>query len=419
MRKIAVFLTLFALIAALPGCGTLLKGDYTSSRDHEGPPEDDGADAELTFEAANYTQLLDAVESLISQGAERGVIRASGYTGKLESDLADACREASTDTVLGSYCVYFINYSLNRLVSTYEASVSILYRHTTEEAAGIPVCDGPETLEELLVEGMSSRAESVTVKVEDSSVTGDTVAQCVEKAYYSNPASILYIPTYTMTSYPEEGRERILEIVFTYPYATPTVEQRRKSLERKAEEITGAIPPGTVMERLMVLAGYFRENVEYDSSVDASDAQARRYSAMTAYGALGQGKAAGEGYAMGLKVLCDRLGIECQVIRGRYNNMDHAWNLVRMDNGELYHVDMTVFDPAGAPVRNDDQQRYAGFWWDATLYPWCSGPSLYGPEYDPPADNPGPLYPPAGWVTGDTGAPGQNTDGTGGNENNG
>lgn len=401
MRKAAAVLTLMALLLALPGCGSLLGGEYASSREHVGVQGGGSGEVELAFEADDYDEICRSVEELVSAGASRGVIRVASYPGNLEADLAEACLAASNDTALGAYCVYFINYSITRLMSFYEVSVSVIYRHTPEEAAGIPVCADEAALEELMRDALTRRAESVTVKLtgEDGGedTVEDTVEAAVENAYYAHPGDILYIPTYTVAAYPETGEERILEIVFTYPYDTPTVEQRRASLTSRAREIAAAIPAGTNQERLMALAEFFSQNVEYDGTVDTSDAQARRYSAMTAYGALDQGRAAGEGYAMGLKVLCDLLDIECYVIRGRFYNRDHAWNLVRLDNGQLYHVDMTAFDPQAAPLKNDSQQYSAGYWWDATLYPWCSGPSLYGPEFDPPADNPGPLSPPAGW----------------------
>ena len=401
MRKAAAVLTLMALLLALPGCGSLLGGEYASSREHVGVQGGGSGEVELAFEADDYDEICRSVEELVSAGASRGVIRVASYPGNLEADLAEACLAASNDTALGAYCVYFINYSITRLMSFYEVSVSVIYRHTPEEAAGIPVCADEAALEELMRDALTRRAESVTVKLtgEDGGedTVEDAVEAAVENAYYAHPGDILYIPTYTVAAYPETGEERILEIVFTYPYDTPTVEQRRASLTSRAREIAAAIPAGTNQERLMALAEFFSQNVEYDGTVDTSDAQARRYSAMTAYGALDQGRAAGEGYAMGLKVLCDLLDIECYVIRGRFYNRDHAWNLVRLDNGQLYHVDMTAFDPQAAPLKNDSQQYSAGYWWDATLYPWCSGPSLYGPEFDPPADNPGPLSPPAGW----------------------
>lgn len=394
---------LLALALLLSGCSSIQNGEYEASHPHESAQTESVADAELTLEAQDYAELLDAVSGFIAQGVERGAIHAAGYEGNLETDLAKACLTASTETALGAYCVYFINYSVSTLVSLVEANVSVIYLHDPAEAARIPLCEDETELETLMVSALKSRADSVTLKTEGEDVDEAAILKAVESAYYSNPADILYIPTCDVTAYPETGAERILEMTFTYPYATSTVEQRRRSLEEKAKKIVDELPDGTQDEKLLAMAVYFAENVTYDATVNASDAQARRYSAMTAYGALNQGLAVGEGYAMGLKVLCDMAGVECSVIRGRFNNIDHAWNLVRMENGELYHLDLVAFNPEGAAFKNDEQQRYAGYWWDATQYPWCSGPSLYGEEFDPPSgDNPGPSVPPVGWLNDDS-----------------
>ena len=403
MRKaLPALLALLAAVCllALAGCTRLQEGEYASSRQHESAADIDVEDAELTLEAQDYAGLLDAVSTFIEQGVERGPIRVTSYDGDVEADLADACLSASTETPLGAYCVYFINYSVDQVMSVVDANVSIIYRHAPGSAAFIPVCGDEETLDGLIAEAVTRRADTLTLRAGSGSLDSDAVARAVETAYYSNPGAVLYIPTYSLSSYPETGPDRILELVFSYPYATSTVEQRRRVLDQKADEIVASLPQGNAETRLLAMADYFSENVVYDTTVNASDDQARRYNAMTAYGALSQGRAVGEGYAMGLKVLCDLEGIECTVIRGRFNNIDHAWNLVRLSNGELYHLDLTVYDPAGAVFKNDDQQRYANYWWDATLYPWCSGPSLYGPEFDPPeTGNPGPSVPPAGWST--------------------
>ncbi len=397
MRRAAAFLLAAALALSLTGCATLIDGEYSSSRDHMSSSDESPGDAELTLDAADPEELYSAVSQFISRGVERGTIRMASYEGNLESDLADACLEASANTAMGSYCVYFINYSLNRLVSVYEASVSIIYRHQPEEVGGLTVCEDAEELEDIMRAAMETRSELATVKLESAEITGETVAQAVESAYYSNPATILYIPSYTVTSYPEEGSERIVEVAFTYPYATSTVQQRERSLTGRAEEIVSGLSGGTESERLMSAGSWFAENVTYDTTVNTSDAQARRYNAMTAYGALVQGAAVGEGCAMGLKVLCGLMGIECEVISGRFNNMDHTWNLVRLENGELYHVDMTSFDPDGAVFKNDEQQLSSNYWWDASQYPRCSGPSLYGPEFDPENNPTEPPPPPVNW----------------------
>ena len=62
-----------------------------------------------------------------------------------------------------------------------------------------------------------------------------------------------------------------------------------------------------------------------------------------AYGALVDGAAASEGYALALSALCGELGIETRRVNGRWNGAEHSWNLVELD-GKWYHVDASLCD---------------------------------------------------------------------------
>ncbi len=71
-----------------------------------------------------------------------------------------------------------------------------------------------------------------------------------------------------------------------------------------------------------------------------------------------------QGYSELFKIFMERLGIQCKVIGS--DTMNHAWNLVLMDDGHWYHVDVTWDDPGyedawdigwyniGHLLRNDD-----------------------------------------------------------------
>ncbi|MBQ7373884.1 MAG: leucine-rich repeat protein [Clostridia bacterium] len=57
-----------------------------------------------------------------------------------------------------------------------------------------------------------------------------------------------------------------------------------------------------------------------------------------------------EGYARALKVLCDRVGIDCTLVSGNAKGEAHMWNLVKLDDGKWYGVDSTWNDPAVSGV---------------------------------------------------------------------
>jgi hypothetical protein len=67
------------------------------------------------------------------------------------------------------------------------------------------------------------------------------------------------------------------------------------------------------------------------------------------YGPLALRKAICGGYAHTFQLFMDMLGIECLTVRGTSwnGNERHMWNMVRLDDGEWYCVDVTWDDTAG------------------------------------------------------------------------
>ena len=66
----------------------------------------------------------------------------------------------------------------------------------------------------------------------------------------------------------------------------------------------------------------------------------------TAGGALVDGYAVCDGYAMAFDLLCYLSGIECVRVTG-YAGESHAWNKVRV-NGSWYNIDVTWDDPVSS-----------------------------------------------------------------------
>lgn len=63
----------------------------------------------------------------------------------------------------------------------------------------------------------------------------------------------------------------------------------------------------------------------------------------TAYGALANGKAVCQGYSFAYKLLLRRAGVPAVYVGS--DSMQHAWNMVQMENNGWYHVDVTWDDP--------------------------------------------------------------------------
>lgn len=92
------------------------------------------------------------------------------------------------------------------------------------------------------------------------------------------------------------------------------------------------------VEQMLALYNYLIRITayNYDVAVDHRDKAPKE--AWTAYGALVTGDTVCKGYAMAWKVLMDRLGIPCLVVcKG---DGSHLWNMVQLDNGNWYHIDV-------------------------------------------------------------------------------
>lgn len=82
------------------------------------------------------------------------------------------------------------------------------------------------------------------------------------------------------------------------------------------------------------LNDYLCENTEYDEFADLNQ---------TSYGSIVNGKALCEGYSRAFKLLCNKVGIRCDLIYGMSEEENHMWNCVNISD-EYSHVDVTWND---------------------------------------------------------------------------
>lgn len=90
---------------------------------------------------------------------------------------------------------------------------------------------------------------------------------------------------------------------------------------------------------------YTREKIIHDRMVAHITYDETTENCSNIYGALVEGKALCEGYARAFQYLLCRAGIQGYFVEGQANGVNHAWNLVEIDD-EYYYVDITWDDPA-------------------------------------------------------------------------
>ena len=128
---------------------------------------------------------------------------------------------------------------------------------------------------------------------------------------------------------------------------TPIQKQiMQKKFDAKVNSIVSAASAlSDPFRKELYLHDYLCEHVTYDND-STGEAQNFNPNAITAYGAIVEGKAICEGYSKAMQLLCLKCGIPCNLVFGEHNGVSHMWNIINPGQG-LYYLD-TTFDDASS-----------------------------------------------------------------------
>ena len=242
MKRTVLSLALCGALC-LTGCSSLLEGrPYVMVEPHREQPVLSADSSALQVET--YSELVNAVLFLVSQGDAEGAIQLVDYRGDVEEDLERACREVANDDPLGAYAVDGIQYSTTRVLTTYEADLSIKYRRTPEQIQGLVSVSSTSGIRTSAAVALREYRPELALRV--SYFTGDanSVVDLVRQAYYSDPASAMGLPQYSVALYPNGGSgvQRVVEVVFTYSQPLTVMQRRQAQLRERVEELTASLP---------------------------------------------------------------------------------------------------------------------------------------------------------------------------------
>ncbi len=364
MKKILAAALCFAMLFAC-GCGSVFSAEYYDSYPFvEAGDDHDGTEQEIR----NYASLKSAILDLVKTRTEQASFRFGSYSGSLIDDLAAVCVEIKNREPLGAYAVKSISYDTSRIISYYTADISISYSRSAEEIAAVRSVSGLGEFGSHVRRLMESYDGTTVVRVYSSVINEDYIAGLIEEYYYADPLLSVLEPKVEIMAYPDSGAERIYRLSLDYGTDRESLLAMDKELSLRVEELASSLGIG---ESLLLAL----ECAEKLSEMAAMEEEACLYPG-TAYGALVEGSGDCLALAMAYKALCDRLGLDCLVVRGEYNGEgDHAWNIIAID-GEYYHADISRFGQRAFLLSDED--IWGEYYWSRDSYPRCEG-SL-GPE---------------------------------------
>jgi len=361
----------------LTGCASILEEDRLVVSPHiseqqERPPE------EQAIEISNYEELRDEMMGLVMEFAESGRLIAYTYDGDISADVVRARIEIMTEDPVGAYAVASITGVATRIVSYYEVEIDIEYKRSKQQVDSIVNVSTLRYLRIELLRIMSQYQDEAPFRT-SLSVSEEEIDLFARELYYQNPRNIVMLPVTAMEAFPRLGSERVYELRFRYIEESSIMQQfgaaLSLSVRRNAELAVG----DNDAEILLSLVDHLMAACVYEQGLARTiSVHGVQNLAATAYGALVNGRAVGEGYAMAFKALCDELGFDSRIVLGHLDGMIHAWNIVML-YGDYYHIDVAMCDVNGIETAflKTDADFMEHYTWDFENTVVCDGPLTY------------------------------------------
>ncbi|PKM72744.1 MAG: hypothetical protein CVU91_06865 [Firmicutes bacterium HGW-Firmicutes-16] len=377
-KKIMSALISVSLLISLSGCAGLFQKEYLSVSEYKDNAQ--SASNSDVMHISDYTELKDAVISLVNDHKTEGRLRFTDYDGTIQSDLAQALLEVKTESALASFAVNYMSYDLSRIVTYYEAVVYITYKRTQSEIDTIKYITGRTQLTETLAHALDEMDSYIALRITSSTITADEISSDINAAYTENPASCVVPPRVSVRMHPQTGLQRIIEIELEYGWKLSELQKMKSSLTEKMQKIVSDASDDKKVNFALNLYQQLAQFCAYDptGSLRSNKAELDSGLGSTAYGALVEGYADSKGMAAAYSALCYAAGIDCTVVNGKKAGEDHSWNITKLD-GSYYHVDATGYYTLGIThsFMQSDEQMKSGYEWDAVSYPICSGGESY------------------------------------------
>lgn len=353
-RLAAVLLALICL--ALSGCGSWMDGHYVSETPHMERSDDDGQDLEWI---SNKEQLYDAICSMVNYGTSSDVFFMRDYTQKsVEDDMLRVVYQIMYTDPIGAYAVENIEYELGVNGGQSTLAVNVEYNHQRAEILRIKKVRDMDAAKSAVVTALNQMSTKLVLYVNDYEAVD--FAQIVEDYALKKPEMVIEVPQVSITVYPEKGNDRVVEMNFIYQTNRDSLRNMQSQIKRMFESAELYVSSDeSTYEKLSHLYVFLMERNNYQIGTSITPA----------YSLLRYGVGNAKSFAVVFAAMCQRIGVECQVVSGTRDGESWFWNIVKEDDAYC-HVDLLRCAQNGEFRERSDAQM-EGYVWDYSAYPPC------------------------------------------------
>ena len=350
MKKLILLILSLALL--LSGC-SWLDGEYHSVKPHTA---ESGKPSDNVIVVSDYLQLRDALVDMVNSGKQKDIFYASGFSlDDVDQYMNTAIMHISNNCAVGAYAVDEVTYEAGISGDFTAIAVTVTYVHGRQEILRIKKVTNMDGLKGMIRFAVNHCDASAVIRVNEYE---DMDLELFVQAYANeNPHLCMEVPQVTVNTYPERGKERVVEISFAYT----TSRDALRTMQNMVTPIFSAAElyvqgSERELQKYEQLYAFLMERFDYQ--IDTS--------ITPAYSLLRYGVGDSKAFAMVYRVMCQNADLQCQVVSGTRNGEAHYWNLIRFDDTD-YHVDLLASNEAGEFTLMLPEEM-SGYVWDYSLY---------------------------------------------------
>ena len=360
-HKRLIILLLAAVMLVFSACG-IYNREYVSVTDYVSPIQIRSDENRIIVR--NFNELKIAVQSIIDKydESEESIIAFdSVYDGDPYEDISAACKQAKTENAFCAYCVEDITYDIYKVVTYYEATITVHFAETLKNDIVRLTYSGE--LKKYISDAIANRLRQLVLLVDYSNYNEDDILGMISDYYTNNPLSAPREPNASIGVYSGAGKQKLYEINFDYGLSQDELEERTAKISQFVFPEIDDTDEMDDLEKAIYACAYLIRNTGY-SSLRSDN---------TAYSALIEGKANSQGLSLAMIALSSRLGLDCRLVYGQKNWQNHYWNIIRIDD-KYYHLDIETCLNEGVKdgFLLNDESMWVTYRWDMAGYPRCS-----------------------------------------------
>ena len=352
------------LVLLLCGCGIYNK-EYMSTTDYVSPIQIRSDENKIIVRNINELKLsiLAIVDRYNDPEPIRTIVFDSSYDGDPQSDISLACKQTITENALCAYCVEDISYEIYKVVTYYEAVISVSFAETSSNEITKLTYSGE--LKKYLNNALETLDTQIILFADYSNYSEEDIKNMVSEYYSAHPLCVPKEPNIFVNVFSGSGKQKLYEIRIDYGYGEEDLSSMMEQIEAFQFPVLDdpQIEEFSALEKAAYACSYLMESCELSASSTDN----------TAYSALINGKANSQGLSLAMIALSNRLGLDCKLVYGQRNWRNHYWNILSVD-GEYYHLDveMCITDGIESGFLLNDEHMWKTYRWDMSGYPQCS-----------------------------------------------